>query len=203
MNAPEEPPEQHTQTESKQFVYQRDVSAEMAPVKKQLSYQRGVVTEMAPVKKQLVYQRDVAASGLPATGVDVDAHQFSFKLSTTALGADGFSFNFGNDVATSSASAEQGSGTKLSVCFDDADDVLLVIPDAVKKFVFIGVLEGYEVGVKILLGILVLVNVTVLVDVLDMVDVDVGTTLFIKRFLSLFIKLIDNKKIKNFNITYC
>jgi len=92
---------------------------------------------------------------------------------------------------------------KLSVCFDDADDVLLVIPDAVTKFVFIGVLEGYEVGVKILLGILVLVNVTVLVDVLDMVDVDVGTTLFIKRFLSLFIKLIDNKKIKNFNITYC
>lgn len=92
---------------------------------------------------------------------------------------------------------------KLSVCFGDADDVLLVIPDAVTKFVFIGVLEGYEVGVKILLGILVLVNVTVLVDVLDMVDVDVGTTLFIKRFLSLFIKLIDNKKIKNFNITYC
>jgi hypothetical protein len=92
---------------------------------------------------------------------------------------------------------------KLFVCFDDADDVLLQIPDDVIKFVLIGVLEGYEVGVRILLGLLVLVNVTVLVDVLDMVDVDVGTTLFIKRFLLLFIRFNDNKKIKNFNIAYC
>jgi hypothetical protein len=75
--------------------------------------------------------------------------------------------------------------------------------DTVTQFVFIGVLEGYEVGVRILLDILVLVNVTVLVDVLDMVDVDVGITLSINRFLSLFIRFNDNKKIKNFIIAYC
>jgi hypothetical protein len=54
---------------------------------------------------------------VPATGIDVDAHEFSFKLLTTTGGADGFSFNFGNDVATSSSSAESGSGTKLSVTY--------------------------------------------------------------------------------------
>ncbi len=55
---------------------------------------------------------------IPGTGIDVDAHEFSFKLLTTTGGADGMSFNFGDDVPATSGTAEAGAGTKLSVTFN-------------------------------------------------------------------------------------
>ena len=57
---------------------------------------------------------------VPGTGLDSDGHKISFSLATTSATdvADGMSVNFGDDVPTTSATAEQGAGSKLSICFD-------------------------------------------------------------------------------------
>jgi len=59
---------------------------------------------------------------IDASGVNADSYEVSFKLTTGgAGGADGMSYNFADDASATATTpnAENGTGTKLIISFDD------------------------------------------------------------------------------------